>query len=52
VVVAPSVWWNKYSTSRTNANATTPTTLADMGGGATFFDNLVEVEKVSISEAQ
>jgi anaerobic selenocysteine-containing dehydrogenase len=52
VVVAPSVWWNKYSTSRTNANATTPTTLADMGGGATFFDNLIEVEKVPVTEAQ
>ena len=25
-------------------NSTTPTTLSDMGGGATFFDNLVEVE--------
>lgn len=43
VVVAPSIWWNKFSPSRTNANATTSTQLTDMGGGATFFDNLVEV---------
>jgi anaerobic selenocysteine-containing dehydrogenase len=46
VVVAPSIWWNKYSSSRTNANSTTSTTLSDMGGGATFFDNLVEVRRV------
>jgi hypothetical protein len=43
VVVAPSVWWNKLSPGRANANATTSTRLTDMGGGATFFDNLVEV---------
>lgn len=44
VVVAPSIWWNRFTQSKSNANATTPTTLTDMGGGATFFDNLVEVE--------
>lgn len=43
VVVAPGVWWNKYTRDHRNANVTSPTTLADMGGGATFFDNLVEV---------
>lgn len=46
VVVAPSIWWNRFTLSKSNANATTPTTLTDMGGGATFFDNLVEVERV------
>lgn len=45
VVVAPSIWWNKFTSDRKNANATTPTTLTDMAGGATFFDNLVEVER-------
>jgi anaerobic selenocysteine-containing dehydrogenase len=44
VVVAPGIWWNKLTGSHTNANATTSTRLTDMGGGATFFDNLVEVE--------
>ena len=44
VVVAPSIWWNKFTRDRANANATTPTRLSDMGGGATFFDNLVQVE--------
>jgi anaerobic selenocysteine-containing dehydrogenase len=44
VVVAPSIWWNKHSPGRNNCNATTPTRLTDLGGGATFFDNLVQVE--------
>lgn len=47
VVMAPSIWWNKYSPGGSNVNSTTPTTLSDMGGGATFFDNLVEVEPAS-----
>lgn len=46
VVVAPSIWWNKLTPDRANANITTPTTLTDMGGGATFFDNLVEVQRI------
>ncbi len=45
VVVAPSVWWNKHSLGNRNCNSTTPTRLTDLGGGATFFDNLVEVTK-------
>jgi anaerobic selenocysteine-containing dehydrogenase len=43
VVVALSIWWNKLSPDGRNANHTTSSTLADMGGGAVFFDNLVEV---------
>jgi anaerobic selenocysteine-containing dehydrogenase len=46
VVVAPGIWWNKLTGDRSNANATTSTRLTDMGGGATFFDNLVEVAAV------
>jgi anaerobic selenocysteine-containing dehydrogenase len=46
VIVAPSVWWNKYAPDRVNANTTTSTRLTDLGGGATFFDNLVEVVRV------
>jgi anaerobic selenocysteine-containing dehydrogenase len=45
VVVAPSIWWNKHSLGNRNCNSTTPTRLTDLGGGATFFDNLVEVER-------
>lgn len=47
VVMAPSIWWNKFSPGGSNVNSTTATTLSDMGGGATFFDNLVEVECVT-----
>ena len=43
VAVACGVYWNKFVPGGTNVNATTPTALTDMGGGATFFDNLVEV---------
>jgi anaerobic selenocysteine-containing dehydrogenase len=46
VVVSPSIWWNKFTSDRVNSNVTTPTRLTDMGGGATFFDNLVEVAPV------
>jgi anaerobic selenocysteine-containing dehydrogenase len=46
VVVSPSVWWNKLSPGKTNINQLTSQTLTDMGGGATFYDALVEVEKV------
>lgn len=45
VVVSPSIWWNKHSPGHRNCNSTTPTRLTDLGGGATFFDNLVEVER-------
>ena len=42
-VVTQGIWWNKYSPDGTNCNATTSTRLTDLGGGATFFDNLVQV---------
>ena len=43
VVVSLGVWWNRYTTDGVNCNTTTSTALTDLGGGATFFDNLVEV---------
>jgi anaerobic selenocysteine-containing dehydrogenase len=46
VVVAPGIWWNKYTPDGVNGNSTTSTKLTDFGGGATFFDNLVQVEPV------
>src|SRR5438105_11592275 len=42
-VVTQGVWWNKYTPDGVNCNATTSSRLTDFGGGATFFDNLVEV---------
>src|SRR5262249_19343716 len=47
VVVAPSVWWKKFSADRRNANELTSQRTADMAGAATFYDCLVEVQKVA-----
>jgi anaerobic selenocysteine-containing dehydrogenase len=47
VVVAPSVWWKKFSPDGGNANNVTSQRTTDLGGGATFYDCLVEVEKLS-----
>jgi anaerobic selenocysteine-containing dehydrogenase len=46
VVSAPSVWWGKLSGDGANANQTTSQALTDIGRGATFYDNLVEVAPV------
>ncbi|MSQ63016.1 MAG: molybdopterin oxidoreductase family protein [Betaproteobacteria bacterium] len=46
VVVAPSVWWKKFSRDRRNANDLTSQRTADLGGAATFYDCLVEVVRV------
>ena len=43
VVVSLGIWWRKYTADGVNCNATTSTALTDLGGGGTFFDNLVEV---------
>ena len=43
VAVALSIWWNKLSPGRGNVNRTVSQEVTDLGGGATFFDNLVEV---------
>jgi anaerobic selenocysteine-containing dehydrogenase len=42
VVSAPSVWWPKL-VGGTNANHTTSQAVTDIGGGATFYDNQVDV---------
>jgi anaerobic selenocysteine-containing dehydrogenase len=46
VVVAPSVWWKKHAPDGRNANDLTSQRIADLGGAATFYDCLVEVEAV------
>jgi anaerobic selenocysteine-containing dehydrogenase len=50
VVVSPSVWWNKLSPGKANINQLTSQKLTDMGSGATFYDALVEIEKMSAVE--
>lgn len=47
VAVATGIYWSKLSPGGANVNQTTSTALADMGGGATFFDNLVEVRALA-----
>ncbi|HUL76468.1 MAG TPA: hypothetical protein VL691_04320, partial [Vicinamibacteria bacterium] len=44
VVVGLSIWWAKLCPGGRNANAVTSQELTDMGGGATFYDVLVDVE--------
>jgi anaerobic selenocysteine-containing dehydrogenase len=43
VVVGLSIWWSKMCPGGRNANAVTSQELTDMGGGATFYDALVDV---------
>ncbi|HEY8461373.1 MAG TPA: molybdopterin oxidoreductase family protein [Blastocatellia bacterium] len=47
VVVALSVWWKKLTSDGCNANDVTSQGLTDLGAGATFYDALVEVERVA-----
>ncbi len=44
VVASNGLWWPKYEPEG-GVNRLTPSRLADMGGGATFFSTLVQVEK-------
>jgi anaerobic selenocysteine-containing dehydrogenase len=46
VAVSTGIYWSKLSPGRSNVNVTTSSALTDMGGGATFFDNLVEVRPI------
>jgi anaerobic selenocysteine-containing dehydrogenase len=45
VVWAPSIWWTKLAPDGRNANETTSQRETDLGGGATFYDNQVEVTR-------
>lgn len=45
VAWAPTMRWNKLSAGGQNVNALTSDRLTDIGGGATFYSCLVEVEK-------
>jgi anaerobic selenocysteine-containing dehydrogenase len=47
VAVATGIYWSKLVPGGSNVNSTSSAALADMGGGATFFDNLVEVRAVN-----
>jgi anaerobic selenocysteine-containing dehydrogenase len=45
IVRVPSTRWLKRSADGRNANALTSDRLADMGGGPTFYNCLIEVER-------
>jgi anaerobic selenocysteine-containing dehydrogenase len=51
VVVTLGLWWNRYTRDGVNCNTTTSARLTDLGGGGTFFDNLVEVAVDSANPA-
>ena len=47
LVVGLSIWWKKLAPDGCNANQVTSQALTDLGGSATFYDCLVEVERVA-----
>ncbi len=48
VVVALSIWWKKLARDGKNANELTHQRLTDIGRAPSFYDCLVEVEKVPV----
>ncbi len=44
VLATTTVWWPAFSPDQQNVNQTTSDSLADFGGGSTFYTNLVRVE--------
>ena len=51
VISVPSTRWTRRAPDRLNINALTSQRLTDIGGGATFYSCLVEVEKLEIANA-
>jgi len=50
VLATTTVWWPKFSPDQRNVNWTTPDRLADLGGGSTFYTNLVTVEPAELDK--
>lgn len=49
-VLAPGIWWSKFSPDGRNINQITPQDETDMGGSASFYDTLVTVEKIAVAD--
>ncbi|MEZ6140338.1 MAG: molybdopterin-dependent oxidoreductase [Zavarzinella sp.] len=49
VLASYGVYWSRLI-GGANCNSVTSTATTDLGGGATFFDNLVQIEKYSLTE--
>ncbi|MES2070325.1 MAG: molybdopterin oxidoreductase family protein [Pseudomonadota bacterium] len=47
LVVGLSIWWKKFASDNKNVNELTSQRLTDMGGAPTFYDVLVQVEKLA-----
>jgi anaerobic selenocysteine-containing dehydrogenase len=47
LVVALSIWWKKLASDGKNANEVTSSRLTDMGRAPTFYDTLVQVERLA-----
>jgi len=50
VLATVTVWWPKFSPDQRNVNWTTSDRLADLGGGSTFYTNLVSVEPAEMDK--
>ncbi len=50
VLATTTVWWPKFSPDQRNVNWTTSDRLADLGGGSTFYTNLVSVEAAEVDK--
>ncbi len=50
VLATATVWWPKFSPDQRNVNWTTSDRLADLGGGSTFYTNLVSVEPAEMGK--
>jgi anaerobic selenocysteine-containing dehydrogenase len=50
VAVSPATWWPSAFADGNGINALTSDRAADMGGGATFYTNLVQVERCPVDE--
>ena len=50
VVASPATWWASKFRGGHGINALTPSRPADMGGGATFYTNLVQIERAAADE--
>jgi hypothetical protein len=46
-VLAPGIWWAKFSPDGRNINQITPQDESDMGAGALFYDTLVTVTPIA-----
>ncbi|MHB8618651.1 MAG: molybdopterin-containing oxidoreductase family protein [Chloroflexota bacterium] len=51
VVVSQGIWWPSHAHGG-GVNQTTADRLADMGGGAVFFSNRVEVERLTTADGR